>query len=198
MNAPLSLSLDARRTAVVSLDVQTALVAIYAKGSTGFLPTVASVLSHGRKVGASILHVRVGFRPGFPEVSERNSFLATMKSNPQHRQIFEGALGAIHAAVAPQAEEVVITKSRISAFQGTDLGLILRAKEIDTLVLFGIATSGVVLSTALEALDLDYRVVVVRDCCMDLDSDVHSWLFDHLLSQRATVLTAAEVIRALQ
>jgi isochorismate hydrolase len=41
----------------------------------------------------------------------------------------------------------------------------LRAKDIDTLVLLGIITSGVVLSTALDAMDQDYRVLIVRDAC---------------------------------
>jgi nicotinamidase-related amidase len=189
--------LDPLRTAVLSLDIQTALVAIYTKHAPEFLPTVASVVAHCRKVRANLLHVRVGFRPGFPEVSERNLFLAAMKSNPQHRQIFEGEFGAIHAAVAPESEEVVITKHRVSAFHGTDLSVLLRSKEIDTLVLFGIATSGVVLSTALEATDLDYHVFVVSDCCADLDPDVHSCVLDKLLSRRTTVLTAAELIDKL-
>jgi len=52
--------------------------------------------------------------------------------------------------------------------------MILRAKEIDTLVLFGIATSGVVLSTLLDASDADYRLIVVKDCCLDNDADVHA------------------------
>jgi nicotinamidase-related amidase len=189
--------LDPLHTAVLSLDIQTALVAIYTKDSPAFLPTVASVIAHARKVQTSLLHCRVGFRPGFPEVSARNSFLAAMKSNPQHRRIFEGELGAIHTAVAPESEEVVITKHRVSAFHGTDLSVVLRSKEVDTLVLFGIATSGVVLSTALEATDSDYRVLVVRDCCADLDADVHNCVLDKLLSRRTTVLTAAELTNIL-
>jgi nicotinamidase-related amidase len=190
-------ALDPSRTAVLSLDVQTALVAIYTKESPEFVPTVTSVIAHSRKVRASILHVKVGFRPGFPEISERNRFLAAMKANPQHRQIFEGELGAIHPAIAPEPDEVVITKHRVSAFHGTDLSVVLRSIGIDTLVLFGIATGGVVLSTALEAIDLDYHVLVVRDCCADLDAHVHSCVLDRLLSPRAAVLTAAEFIQTL-
>lgn len=197
MSVPLISTLEPRRTAVLSLDIQTALVAIYAKDSPDFMSTVPSVIAHCRKVHANLVHVRVGFRPGFPEVSERNRFLAAMKADPQHRQIFQGELGAIHPAVAPESEEVVITKHRVSAFQGTDLGIILRSKEIDTLVLFGIATSGVVLSTALEATDLDYRVFVVKDCCVDLDSEVHSCVLDKLLTGRTTVLTAGQLIENL-
>lgn len=145
------------------LDIQTALVSIYTKQSPGFVATVASVIVHTRKGRGNLLHMRVGFRPGFPEISKRNRFLAAMKSNPQHRQIFEGDLGAIHAGVASEPGEVVITKSRVSAFHATDLSVILRSKEIEALVLLGIATSGVVLSTALEGIDLDYDVFVIRD-----------------------------------
>ncbi|MGH7440727.1 MAG: cysteine hydrolase family protein [Polyangiaceae bacterium] len=47
--------------------------------------------------------------------------------------------------------------------RGTDLDMILRANGIDTLVLGGIATSGVVLSTVRHAADADYRLVVVAD-----------------------------------
>jgi nicotinamidase-related amidase len=58
--------------------------------------------------------------------------------------------------------------------------------------LFGIATSGVVLSTLLDASDSDYRIVVIKDCCADLDSELHSALIDRLFPQRADVLTSGE------
>jgi nicotinamidase-related amidase len=56
--------------------------------------------------------------------------------------------------------------------------MILRARDIDTLVLFGIATSDVVLSTLLHAADADYRLFVIKDCCADLDLDLHACLVD--------------------
>ena len=106
------------------------------------------------------------------------------------------ALGAIHPGFGPQKDDIFITKHRVSAFRGTDLELILHAKEIATLVLFGIATSGVVLSTLLEASDRDYRLVVIRDCCVDRDAELHSNLIDKVFSQRATVLSASEFLAA--
>ena len=72
--------------------------------------------------------------------------------------------------------------------------MILRAKEIDTLVLFGIATSGVVLSTVLDASDADYRVIVLRDCCADQDADLHACLLDKLFPRRGTVVTAEDFL----
>ena len=85
--------------------------------------------------------------------------------------------GKIHSAVAPLAEEIVVTKHRVSAFAGTDLDLILRANGIEALILTGIITSGVVLSTLRYAADADYRLLVVGDCCSDRDIEgVQFWM----------------------
>ena len=91
----------------------------------------------------------------------------------------------------------MITKHRISAFTGTDLDMILRSQEIDTLAMFGIATSGVVLSTLLHAVDADYRVVVIGDCCADQDADVHKALVERFFPRRGTVVSAAELLESL-
>jgi nicotinamidase-related amidase len=192
------LNIDASRTALLSMDLQTAIVAIYTKSEPEFLPRVARVLKVARERNLRVMHVMVGFRPGLPEVSPSNQLFGAIKSSPQWQQIFEGAAGAIHADVAPQADEVVITKHRISAFAGTDLDMILRANEIDTLILLGIATSGVVLSTLLHASDADYRLFVVKDCCTDQDPEVHACLTEKLFPRRATVLTASDFAEILQ
>ena len=97
-----------------------------------------------------------------------------------------------------QGDEIVITKHRVNAFAGTDLDMILRANEIDTLKLLGIATSGVVLSTLLHARDADYRLFVLKDCCTDLESDVHACLTEKLFPRHATVLTAKELVESPQ
>jgi nicotinamidase-related amidase len=149
----------------------------------------------GQVSGWSI--VKVGFRPHLPEVSPRNLLLSAIKSSPKHEQLFEGTTGAIHSAVAPEGDDIVITKHRVSAFRGTDLEMILRAKEIDTLILFGIATSGVVLSTVLEAADADYRLFVIKDCCADLDQELHACLVDKLFVRQSTMVTASEFIDTL-
>jgi nicotinamidase-related amidase len=50
--------------------------------------------------------------------------------------------------------------------------MLLRAQQIEAIVLFGIARSGVVLSTLLHACDADYKLFVIADCCADLDSEL--------------------------
>jgi nicotinamidase-related amidase len=156
------------------------------------------VLAASRRAGIKVIHIQVGFRPGLPEVSSRNKLFAGLKANPQHQQLFQGAAGAIHPALGPEPDDIVITKHRVSAFTGTDLEMLLRANEIETLVMFGIATSGVVLSTLLHAFDSDYRTIVITDCCADRDMELHSILINQLLPKRGDVMTADEFVKALQ
>lgn len=189
---------DISRAAVLSMDLQTAIVAAYAKGLDEFMAGPAAVLSAARERGLKVIHVQVGFRPGLPEINARNPLFGAIKNSQEWQMVFLGPGGAIHPAVAPQEEDIIVTKHRVSAFAGTDLEMILRANEIETLVLFGIATSGVVLSTLLEASDADYRLVVVKDCCTDQHAEVHACLMEKIFPRRATVLTASELIEALK
>lgn len=192
------LSFDIAHTAVLAMDCQTGIVSIYAKPPEEFLGRASTVLRAARSAGMSVIHVRVGFRPGLPEVSGRNKLFAAIKSSSAHQQLFEGAAGGINPALGPEADDIVVTKHRVSAFAGTDLEMLLRAKDIDTLVLFGIATSGVVLSTLLNACDADYQLVVIADCCADLDAELHGALLRRFFVQRAAVVTAGEFVHALQ
>jgi len=190
-------SFDVSHTALLAMDCQAGIVSFYAKPQEEFIARASDVVRAARTAGMPVIHVQVGFRPGLPEVSARNKLFGGIKSNPQHQSFFQGASGAIHPALGPEASDLVVTKHRVSAFAGTDLEMLLRAKEIDTLVMFGIATSGVVLSTLLEAGDADYRVVVIEDCCADLDGELHQALLTRLFPKRAEVLLAADFVKQL-
>jgi nicotinamidase-related amidase len=190
------LSFDSSRTAVLCMDFQTGIVTAYAKDQEGLLARAAGVLEQARSLGMCVIHVRVGFRPGLPEVSARNALFGAIRSSTRHQQLFEGPSGEVHPGIGPQKDDIFVVKHRVSAFRGTDLEVILRAKDIDTLVLFGIATSGVVLSTLLEASDADYRLVVIKDCCVDGDAELHTNLVDKLFTRRAAVVSADEFLAA--
>ena len=189
-------TLDPRRTAFLTLDIQTGLVGFYAK--EGFVGAVTSLLACARKLNATVIHVKVGFRPGFPEVSDRNRLFSSLAKNPDYAKVLNTEWLNLHPALEARPDEPVVAKSRISAFEGTDLKVLLRSKDIDTLVLFGIITSGVVLSTALEAMDQDYRVLIVRDACADSDPELHACLLDRLLAKRTDVVTTAQVVQWTQ
>jgi nicotinamidase-related amidase len=190
-------AMDPAHTAVLSMDCQAGIVSIYTReGKDAFLSRVGNVLNHARAAGMTIIHIQLGFRPGLPEISSRNALLAAIKSSEQHQRLFREPLGAIPESIAPQGDEIVITKHRIGAFAGTDLAMILRANDIDTLVLYGISTSGVVLSTLVEAADADYRLAVIGDCCADLDSALHDCLIQRFFPTRGSVFSSEDFIAA--
>ena len=194
---PDTFRIDPAHTAVLSMDCQAGIVSIYTRETKdAFLVRVASVLNHARATGMTIIHIQVGFRPGLPEISSRNALFGAIKSSEQHQQLFREPHATIPDTIAPQGNEIVITKHRISAFAGTDLDMILRANDIDTLVLYGISTSGVVLSTLIDAADADYRLAVIGDCCADLDAALHDCLIQRFYPTRGAVFSSEDFIVA--
>jgi nicotinamidase-related amidase len=163
--------------------------------SADAIACVLDLLATARDAGMMVIHVVVAFRPGHPEVSPRNPLFSPLKANGMLAAGSEGA--AIHPVAAARKGEPIVVKHRISPFVGTDLETLLRANSIDTLVLAGVHTSGVVLSTVRHAGDLDYRLIVVRDCCADPDAEVHAMLLDSVIAKQAAVVTTAELVGAL-
>jgi nicotinamidase-related amidase len=193
----MKITLDPLHTAVLAMDCQTGVVSVYAKEQDDFLRRASSVLRAARARGMLVVQVQVGFRPGVPEVSSRNKLLGAIKSSKPHQEFFQSSSGAIHPTLGPEPADILVTKHRVSAFVGTDLEVLLRANEIETIVMFGIATSGVVLSTLLQASDADYRLVVIADCCADRDMELHTALLERLFPTRAEVITAEDFVAML-
>ncbi|GAA1376339.1 hypothetical protein GCM10009661_44330 [Catellatospora chokoriensis] len=102
----------------------------------------------------------------------------------------EGA--QIHPDVAPAQGDIILTKRGVSAFAGSDLDVVLRAGGIEHLVLTGIATSGVVLSTLRQAADLDLARTVLADGCLDNDPEVRRVLAEKVFPVQADVTTVAD------
>ncbi|MEU8626362.1 cysteine hydrolase [Streptomyces sp. NPDC048669] len=111
---------------------------------------------------------------------------------PPHLFTADDPGAAIHPDAAPAEGEIVVHKNRVSAFAGNSLQQILAAQDIGHLVLAGIPTGGIVLSTALQAADLDYRVTVLSDACADPSPALHHALVNDLLARRCEVATVAE------
>jgi nicotinamidase-related amidase len=176
-------------TVLLVMDVQRGVVERFAD-DPGYLPRLHRAVAAARASGIPVVYVTVGFRPGHPEVSARNrSFSAVASAG----RFADGDPAAeIHPAVAPGPGDLVVTKRRVSAFTGSDLDVLLRGLGAGTLVLTGIATSGVVLSTLRQAADLDYRLVVLADGCLDADPEVHQVLTGKVFPRQADVLTVDE------
>jgi len=150
-----------------------------------------------RAAGIPVMFVRVGFRPGYPEVAEANATFSAVTAQAGDAYTQDHPATQIHAALAPRDGEPVIVKRRVSAFSGSDLDVLLRAAGAGALVLAGISTSGVVLSTLRQAADLDYRLTVLADACADPDAEVHRVLTEKVFPRQALVTTADEWIASL-
>jgi nicotinamidase-related amidase len=104
---------------------------------------------------------------------------------------------AVHGDLAPQPGDIVVRKTRVGAFSTTDLDRQLKERGVVTLLLAGISTSGVVLSTVRDAADRDYRVVVVADACADREPAVHEFLTSKVFPAQAQVVHLADLERLL-
>jgi len=159
------------------------------------LERAKEVLDAARHAGIFVGYCISHFRPGFPEVSDRNTTRAARRDSGEVLPTDPAAL--IHPAVQPQAGEPVIAKHRTSAFSGSAFEMILRAHNIETLILMGHATSGVILSTVRLAADLDYHLIVVEDGCADRDPEVHKLLMEKVFPRQATLVSAKNLVAAL-
>jgi nicotinamidase-related amidase len=185
------MKLDAAHSALLVMDFQTQIVERFVKDRSGLLEATAGAIAAARRAGLRVIYVVVGFRPGFPEISPHNQRFSELKAAG-------GIAPDVHPQVAPAPDEPVVMKHRVGAFLGTDLEMLLRSSGIDTLVMCGISTSGVVLSTLRYAADMDYRIIVLRDCCADPDADVHACLLEKVFPRQATVINSSELIKSLE
>jgi nicotinamidase-related amidase len=174
-------------SALLVMDVQREIVERFADDDD-YLSRLSRAIEAARATGVPVIYVVVGFRRGHPEIAASNRTFSAAAG-----RFTDGDPGAqIHPAVAPLPGDPVVTKRRVSAFSGSDLEVLLRGLGAGTLVLTGIATSGVVLSTLRQAADLDYRLIVLSDACLDADPEVHRVLTEKVFPRQADVLTVAE------
>ncbi len=181
-----------QNTALLVMDMQTAMVGMVAQPEA-IKQSVGKAIAHARAQKITVIYVVVGFRNGAPEISPNNK--GFMAAKERFAGVGAEEFMTIDPSVAPQGNEVTVIKRRVSAFTGSDLEVILRAQGIQHIVLTGIATSGVVLSTTREASDKDYRITVLADACADLDEEVHRVLTTKVFPRQADVVSVDEWVK---
>jgi nicotinamidase-related amidase len=166
-------------------------------GDPSVIAAADRAVKAARAKSIPVMFVRVAFRPGYPEVAESNTTFTAAAKQSGDFMTQDHPATQVHASLEPLASEPVIIKRRVSAFSGSDLDVLLRGAGADTLVLAGLATSGVVLSTLRQAADLDYHLTVLADACADPDPEVHRVLTEKVFPKQAEVTTADEWIKGL-
>jgi len=181
--------LQPSRTAVLLMDYQNGVIDRFAGTDPGLLVRAAAAITTARAAGATVGYVRVALDP--------TEAAAVPPTNKTFRGLASrGSMGAddpataVADAIAPRDGDIVVRKKRVGAFSTTDLDARLRERGIDTLVLGGISTSGVVLSTVRDAADRDYRIVLLEDLCVDQDQEVHRVLLTKVFPRQAEVVTS--------
>ena len=183
--------LEAAHTALLVMDFQAGIVA-RAPQAEELVERARAAIHLVRDWGGQVGYVRVAFEDEDFDVPDSSRMGASLRGSGQAFHA-DTPTTAIDERVTPEVGDVVVRKTRIGAFSTTDLHDQLQDGGVDTLVLAGISTSGVVLSTVIEAHDLDYRVYVLADGCADTDAEVHAFLLEKIFPRRAEVITLAEL-----
>ncbi len=190
------INLDKERTALLIADFYEAMMtSIPHAVDRDVVGRTVALQQAARKASLMVCYCATVFRPGYPEIGSRNKTFGQRKASGQPA-VFD-PLAVIHPAVAPREGEVAVGKHRVNALYGTGLDVAWRANDINTLIILGYATSGVVLSTVRYASDLDYNLYVVEDCCSDSDTEVHDFLTGRIFPRQAEVVQSTDVIAAL-
>ncbi len=157
------------------------------------LSIAADAVATARRAGAHVGYVRVAFEDADLEAIRPTSRMGQRVARSADAFRNDSPNTAVHDRVAPQDGDIIVRKTRVGAFSTTDLDEQLRERGVDTLILAGISTSGVVLSTVRDASDRDYRVLVLADATADPEADVHEFLIERILPRQADVITTAQL-----
>jgi nicotinamidase-related amidase len=156
-------------------------MAMLKDGKDQLTANLHAAITAARTAGVRIIYVVVGFRKGFPEISDANKSFSAIRQNMPAAALRGLEEPAVDAAFVPQPEDIVVTKRRVSAFAGSDLEVILRAHRVEHL----------------QAADMDYRLSVLSDGCADLDPEVHNVLLNKVFPRQADVMTTEQWIAGL-
>jgi nicotinamidase-related amidase len=184
-------ALTTTTTALLVMDYQNGIVPMI-DDAEALIARVAEVIARVRAAGGQVAYVRVGFTDADIAAMPETAGMGAAVAGRGDALAADGPATQVHDAIAPLEGDIVVRKTRVGPFLTTDLDAQLRGRGVDTLVLTGVSTSGVVLSTVPDAYDRDYRVVVLSDLVADPDAEVHRHLIEHVFPKRARVITSQE------
>jgi ureidoacrylate peracid hydrolase len=141
-------------------------------GFQSVVEPIARLAAAAREAGVAVIYTKVVQLPDGSLASP--VWLAdNLRYGFEPLHCMKGTWGwEIHDALAPRPGDLVVEKTRRSAFQGTNLENLLRARGVESLVVTGVAASGCVLSTVRDAIERDYFTVVPRDCVADNNAEL--------------------------
>jgi nicotinamidase-related amidase len=185
-------AIDPRHTALLVMDYQAGILSRLSE-SEALLARAAEAIAAVRRHGGQVGYVRVAFEEADYDALPATSAMAAAVTRVGRGLDASSPATAIDERVAPEPGDIVVRKTRVGAFSTTDLDRQLRDRGVTTLILAGLSTSGVLLSTVRDAADRDYRVLVLADVSADPDPEVHAFLTTRIFPRQARVITLAEL-----
>lgn len=191
-----NLTLDARRTAVVVIDLQTGIAGMPG-GAPHTKPAVianaARLLAAARAAGAQPVLVHVG---GSPDGADR------VKTATDQAWRSTGSLPPDWSELIPeldrQPSDIVVLKRQWGAFYGTDLDLHLRRRGLTTIVICGIATEFGVESTARDAYEHGYEMIFAEDAMTGMTAESHANSVERIFPRIGCVRSTEEILAAFK
>ncbi len=187
------LSLDARTTALVLIDLQRGIVArpVAPHSAADVVQRAGRLAGRCRAVGVTVVLVRVAYgADGRDRLAPRVD--AAPWGGPVPTDFSE-----LVPEVGPREGDIVITKRQWGAFYGTELDLQLRRRRITTLLLGGIATNFGVESTARDAYERGFQLVFIEDAMAALSAEAHQFAVTTIFPRIGLVRGTADVLNAL-
>lgn len=190
---------ESSKTALLLLDLQNEMVDPAGKigagglakvvAERGVLQNAANALAAARGAGMPVVFVRLGFRPDYADALSVAPRIARLKANGA---AVLGTWGTeFPQAIAPRAEELVVTKQCVNPLFNTGLLNWLLHRGVERVVLGGVVTNLVVESTARAADDAGLAVTVLEDCCAAPNPEWHRFSIENILPMFGSVTTVA-------
>ncbi|MFD1803297.1 hydrolase [Mixta tenebrionis] len=187
------MKLNPTSTALVLIDLQEGILP-FAGGPHSAQQVVsgaARLAAKFRALNAPVVLVRVGWAPDFADAPQQEVDAPLAHGAlPENWWDYPPALGV-------EPGDIAVVKHQWGAFYGTDLELQLRRRNIDTIVLGGIATNIGVESTARNAWELGFKLVIAEDICSAGSAEQHNSSLQWIFPRIAKVRRAEEIIAAL-
>lgn len=134
-----------------------------AEPSEPFLMRSRTLIGRARAAGWLIVHVHIAFKPDYSDLPHNGKLFQAAASLGALKRGSWGA--APMQGFEPETDDLQLTHACNNAFQGTGLEETLRARSVTNIAVAGLATQYSVEHTVRHAADLDYHVIMVRDCC---------------------------------
>jgi nicotinamidase-related amidase len=183
-------NLDPHTTALVLIDLQKGVIArpLAPYSGADVLKTSRELAERFRRAGAPVVLVNVAWSPDFKDALRQP---VDQPMNPPASGFPADFMELADGLEKPG--DIRITKRQWGAFHGTELDLQLRRRGIQTIVLGGIATNIGVESTARQAWEHGYSIVLAEDATSGQSVEMHRFSVENILSRISRISKAADI-----